>query len=627
MVKNSLLQGLPVPNVWDVPANAGLFTKLTTFPKDWNSYRNELRSKLWKLLGTTYDSNLPLDCQVLKEFSYDGIIIKTLLYQTRENVYCTATLYQPAGVGPFPAVLNLHGHWLEGRLASRVQSRGFALAKNGYIVLSPDTFGLGERSTVHTQYEHHGRTLGAAVYNLGETMMGCILVDNKRSIDVLLSLKEVDANNIGVTGASGGGNQTMWLAAMDDRIKAAVPVCSVGSFASYIGEPNCVCETLPGGLEVTEMAGVLALAAPTAMMICTGLFDVKTFSPQEMLRSFNAAKPVYKSLGAQNKFAYTILNQGHAYSKAAREVMLGWFDLHLKGIGNGLPKEEPLYRTLEKEDLLAFEAGKRPNKVCSVAQYCYQKGVELHQQLISKTSFIKEDEIAKLSNLLKIDNSLTVKEAIELAPIDQWERWQLSLSNGKHLPLVLLPNGNNITLFTHFNGKQNVPNASLDKAYNENSTIALVDLSGHGENQVESDKVRQYHQLSRSLLWQGKTLCGLWTSEIMAIVNFLVEKYPSKTITLHGFKETAVASLYASIFCSNVSEVILEDAPVSYCFTEQSDFYGMALPIPGILTWGDIPLAAALSKAKLVWLNPRNLAGQIVNLPTGEIIFYRNKIQ
>lgn len=627
MVKSASLTSLPVPNVWERPEDAGLFTKLTSFPKDWNSYRQKLRSQLCELFGTSYDENLPLNYQVLKEIAYDGIIIKNVIYQTRPGIYTTATIYQPQGDGPFPGVLNLHGHWLEGRLAPRVQSRGLLLAKNGYVVLSPDTFGLGERSTNHTQYEHHGRTLGAALYNIGETLMGCILVDNKRSIDLLSSLDEVDSNNIGVTGASGGGNQTMWLAAMDDRLKAAVPVCSVGSFASYIGEPNCVCETLPGGLKVTEMAGILALAAPKAMLICTGLYDVKTFSPQEMLRSYNAAKVVYQSMNASSNFAYTILNQGHAYSKEAREAMVGFFDLHLKGIGNGLPKKEILYRTLEQEELLAFEAGKRPTEIVSVAQYCYNKGKELHQQLFARSSFNKDEEIAKLFKLLKVDTSLTVTEDVELIPIDIWQRFQLTLSNGKNIPLVFLENGNKITLFIHFNGKQNVPNSTLDNAFKANSTIALVDLTGHGETQAEPDRVRQYHQLSRSLLWKGATLCGVWTSEIIAIVNYLTKKYPEKNISLHGFKETAIACIYATLGCEKVSEVILEDAPVSYTFNKVSEFYGMAMPVPGILTWGDIPLAIALSNAKISWINPRNSDGEVVPIPDEQIMILRNKIQ
>ena len=306
MDRRGTLKLHPVPAVWNRSCDAGRFTRLTAFPDDWKAESRRLRKALHELMHTNYDPALPLDLRVLREFEHEGCRIRNLMYQTRPGVYTTASLYLPQGQGPFPAVINLHGHWKQGRLAERVQSRGFALAKMGYAVLSPDAFGLGERGTVHGEWEHHGRRIGAAVFNLGETLMGCLLTDNMRSIDLLCSLPEVDASRIGATGASGGGNQTMWLTAMDERIKAAVPVCSVGSFDSYLGQPNCLCETLPGGLQLTEMAGVLALAAPRAMMICTGLYDVKTFSPQEMLRSFDAAKPVFEKLGAADRFACRI---------------------------------------------------------------------------------------------------------------------------------------------------------------------------------------------------------------------------------------------------------------------------------------------------------------------------------
>src|SRR5690606_40370156 len=71
-------------------------------------------------------------------------------------------------------------------------------------------------------------------------------------VDLLLSLPFVDKENIGATGASGGGNQTMWFAALDERIKAAMPIVSVGTFESAVMGSNCVCELMPGGLTFTE---------------------------------------------------------------------------------------------------------------------------------------------------------------------------------------------------------------------------------------------------------------------------------------------------------------------------------------------------------------------------------------
>ncbi len=127
-------------------------------------------------------------------------------------------------------------------------------------------WGAGERTSVHGVTEYHGSNLGASFMNIGESLLGIQVSDNIRGVDLLCSLPYVDARNIGATGASGGGNQTMWLAAADERIKAAVPVVSVGTFESYVMRSNCICELLIDGLTFTEEAGVLALAR--AIMPC-----------------------------------------------------------------------------------------------------------------------------------------------------------------------------------------------------------------------------------------------------------------------------------------------------------------------------------------------------------------------
>src|SRR5690606_28867153 len=216
-------------------------------------------------------------------------------------------LYVPDGKGPFPAVVNMHGHWTEGKAAESVQAVAHSLASNGYVCLSIDAFGAGERSTKHGDFEYHGANLGASLMNIGESLLGVQVVDNMRAVDLLLSLPFVDPENIGATGASGGGNQTMWFAALDERIKAALPIVSVGTFESAVMRSNCVCELLPGGLAISETAGVLALYAPRALKMCNHEQDSNpTFYPKEMLRSYHNAKPVFQMLGAEENIAYEL---------------------------------------------------------------------------------------------------------------------------------------------------------------------------------------------------------------------------------------------------------------------------------------------------------------------------------
>ncbi len=231
----------------------------------WEAHRKKLRSELLQSSGVKINHSLPLDIHETGSIKMNGYTIKKIYFQTRPKVYATADLYVPDGKGIFPAIINMHGHWPNGKAGEMVQPRAHELALNGYVCLNIDAWGAGERTTIHGIDEYHGSNLGASLLNIGESLLGNQLTDNMRGVDLLCSLPYVDKNNIGATGASGGGNQTMWLSALDERIKASMPVVSVGTFQSYIMGSNCVCELMPEGLTYTEESGVLALTAPRSI--------------------------------------------------------------------------------------------------------------------------------------------------------------------------------------------------------------------------------------------------------------------------------------------------------------------------------------------------------------------------
>ncbi|MDD3927260.1 MAG: acetylxylan esterase, partial [bacterium] len=149
----------------------------------------------------------PLDVQEHGVVELDGYSIKKITYQSRPGLRVTANLYLPDGPGPFPGVINMHGHWAQGKIAARVQARGHMLARDGFVALVVDAFGSGERGTEPGCFEYHGAGLGASLMNIGRTLLGMQVYDNMRGIDLLQSLDCVDPDRIGATGASGGGNQ------------------------------------------------------------------------------------------------------------------------------------------------------------------------------------------------------------------------------------------------------------------------------------------------------------------------------------------------------------------------------------------------------------------------------------
>ena len=92
------------------------------------------------------------------------MLIKNITFQTRPGVYATANLFIPDGPGPFPAVINMLGHWTKGKIDSTgPQAVGHTLAANGYVCLTVDPWGAGERGTKHGIYEYHGANLGASL--------------------------------------------------------------------------------------------------------------------------------------------------------------------------------------------------------------------------------------------------------------------------------------------------------------------------------------------------------------------------------------------------------------------------------------------------------------------------------
>src|SRR5262249_30701956 len=110
-----------------------------------------------------------------------------------------------------------------------VQPRCIGLAKLGYVVLCVDAFGAGERAIDPAAGTYHGGLTGASLWPVGTPLIGLQVYDNRRAVDYLVSRAEVDPLQPAITGASGGGNQSLYAGATDDRLAAVIPVCGVGT--------------------------------------------------------------------------------------------------------------------------------------------------------------------------------------------------------------------------------------------------------------------------------------------------------------------------------------------------------------------------------------------------------------
>jgi hypothetical protein len=587
--------------------------------REWEEYKTKLRSEIVKKAGVIIDHKLPLNVRETASIKMKSYTVRNIAFQTFPGVFATANLYIPDGPGPFPAVINMPGHWIKGKIDSTgPQTVGHSLASSGYVCLTIDPWGAGERGTKKGEYEYHGSNLGASLMNIGQPLIGVQISENMRGIDLLCSLPVVDTARIGATGASGGGNQTMWLSAVDTRVKADVPVVSVGTFESYIMRSNCICEQLPDGLTFTEEAGIVALSN-AVLLINHNQDSNPTFFPAEMLRTYENASRVFSLAGRSKEISWKIFDLPHGYMKEDREAMLGWFDLHLRGIGDGSPRKELPFVQLPESKLLVFQDGERDATVVTTGEYCRSKGEELRKNYLASkplSPILKETE---LKDIIKIDKKLSIEYVHRFSSSGGWERMALETSDKRLIPLLCLPPLNpslGYVIVTSANGKKTIPLYIIDDFKKSGRGIVVADLSGTGElassRSAAFDNLSRLHTLSRAELWLGKTVIGEWVKEIDLVTQFLKTTYKAPKISIDGTREAGLAALFYASLGGKVESVTLREAPVSYLIDsrESVDFFSMGIHLPGFLNWGDVSLAAALSSIDIKFIDPVTMSGR-----------------
>src|SRR5262249_34935736 len=156
-------------------------------------------------------------------------------------------------------------------------------------------------------------------------------------VDYLRTRPEVDGDRLGITGASGGGNQTMYAGALDERFRAVVPVCSVGNYQAYLHAACCVCEMLPGALRFCEEGEVLGLVAPRALLVINATKDGYQFSVDQARKSVERARPVFRLYASEERLRHDTFESPHDYNQPMREAMYGWMTRWLKEEGDGRP--------------------------------------------------------------------------------------------------------------------------------------------------------------------------------------------------------------------------------------------------------------------------------------------------
>ncbi len=311
--------------------------------------------------------------------------VEKVFFESVPGFFVTGNLYRPKNiVGKAPGVLFAHGHWADARLTettdtelrrelaegeerfeqggrSRFQSMCVQLARMGCVVWQWDMLGNSDSQQLSMQLVHgfaKQRPEMNTTENWGlfspqaeahlQSAMGLQTWNSIRSLDFLLSLPEVDPDRVAMTGASGGGTQTMILAAIEPRLALSFPAVMV----STAMQGGCTCENaslLRVGTGNVEFAG---LFAPKPQ----GMTCANDWTKEMSTKGFPDLKRLYALLGASDN---VMLKRGeqfpHNYNAVSRSAFYTWLNRHFK-LGQIEPVIERDYAPLQRDELTVWEA-------------------------------------------------------------------------------------------------------------------------------------------------------------------------------------------------------------------------------------------------------------------------------
>jgi len=327
---------------------------------DWKTKRVVYRQQLLEMLGLDpFPAKTPLNAVVTGTVDHEQFTVENLHFQSMPGLYVTANLYIPKSLDkPAPAILYVcgHGEVKEGNVSygNKVayQHHGAWFARHGYVCLTIDTLQLGEIEGIHH---------GTYRYNMwwwnsrGYTSAGVEAWNCVRALDYLDTRKEVDPNRMGVTGRSGGGAYSWWIAAIDERIKVAVPVAGITDLQNHVVdgcvEGHCDCMFIVNTYR-WDYPMVAALVAPRPLLISNS--DKDTIFPLDgVCRVHQKVREIYRLYGAEDKLGLQITEGPHKDTQELRIHAFVWFNRFLKGENPLIA--EPAIPFFEPEQLRVFQ--------------------------------------------------------------------------------------------------------------------------------------------------------------------------------------------------------------------------------------------------------------------------------
>ncbi len=300
---------------------------------DFARAKPRLRADYFDMLGLDpLPERTPLHPTVTGTLEKPGYVVEKLHFQSRPRLYVTANLYRPADAeGRLPAILYLCGHGDQKRNGNKTHYRdhGIWFATHGYVALLLDTLQMGEIRAIH-----HGtyRERRWWWHSAGYVSSGVECWNGVRALDYLCSRPDVDPDRIGITGISGGGASTFWIAAADDRPRVVVPVSGMADLGYYAAgdgvNGHCDCMFLYNRAR-WNWTTIAALVCPRPLLFANSDAD-PIFPMSANDRVINRLERLYSKCGRSDDVDAMVSVGGHAYRTDLRRAIFEFMNRHLK---------------------------------------------------------------------------------------------------------------------------------------------------------------------------------------------------------------------------------------------------------------------------------------------------------
>jgi hypothetical protein len=617
---------------------------------EWNNrddaerYVRDVKLRLKECFGP-FPEKTPLNAKVTRILERDGYRVEHTVFESRPGYLVSGNLYLPSGLTEGekrPGIVGLCGHSANGKSRDVYQSYAQGFARLGSICLIIDPVGQGERMQWPTGWmkTKMGGTTGEHIQLAnplrltGEFLGTWFAWDGIRALDYLLTRPEVDPRHVGVTGLSGGGTQTAWMMALDDRWTMAAPACFITTLRHNAeNELPADSEQCPPDflrLRLDHSDCVAAMAPKPVILLAQekDFFDVRG-----TVAAYGRLKKLYTALGKPENLQLYIGPDQHTMSQPLREALYRFFH---RVTGRPEVEKEPILSLETDSDLWVAPEGDVRNLGGSPL---LRINAGIHEELRRNRPVFAspKERIDRLNSLLSLDPADHAKTPSYRILRSRGNRrypskastcYMIRKEEGIEVPCLRL---------TEEQGFISRPSPGIPKAVlyvshrsmdeelrslpwlremaekSDDSVFYACDLRGIGDTQPDTCGANQfdrpygshYFYAAHSFML-GRPLIGQRTGDLLAVISWLVS-HGHREIHLVGNGWGALPATFAALNHDAVKEVTLRHALGSYqSIVDDPDYrWPDAMMIPGILRWMDLPdLYAALAPKNLRTTEP-----------------------